>query len=173
MVIIRKCRKSKPIRLWLCGSQLDGKCDTAGAHPWPRVLRGPVGPAAARLAAVRAAARAAALVAAKKCHELVRGPRRVVVHADLRAVGSPRRLELRRHRREKRRRPALGDGPARAAAVAAGAEGDESEDLSVLSSLPPPGDEENGEEALTMFKSGGAQDDAQDDFLIDEMFSAM
>ena len=61
----------------------------------------------------------------------------------------------------------LGAGTGGDSAAAA----DESAELSALSSLPPPTEAE--EETLTLFRPDASSADAADDFLIDEVFSAM
>lgn len=68
-----------------------------------------------------------------------------------------------------RGRGAAGRGRGRASA-GRGAGGDETAELNTLASLPPPDGED---EPLSLFDSNPSTTDAADDFLIDEVFSAM
>ena len=65
-------------------------------------------------------------------------------------------------------------GAAAAGVGADGASGDESDELAVLSGLPPPTEGEGTSSPLSMATAGPRSEaDAADDFLIDEIFSAM
>ena len=68
-----------------------------------------------------------------------------------------------------RGRGAVGRGRGRASA-GRGAGGDEAAELNTLAALPPPDGED---EPLSLFDSSPSTTDAADDFLIDEVFSAM
>ena len=68
-----------------------------------------------------------------------------------------------------RGRGAVGRGRGRASA-GRGAGGDEAAELNTLAALPPP---DGKDEPLSLFDSSPSTTDAADDFLIDEVFSAM